>query len=899
MEKQTKRIRKTRRQLYIIGAGMGDPRTLTTEAKEAIAAARLLIGAERILAPYRNGKRCIPAGRTSDIVRILEEECTKEEAAAVAVLMSGDSGFFSGTKQLLTALAVSPGRPYVPCEGITYQVTVLAGISSLSYFCARIGRSWEDVKIVNLHGANENLWQAVLTHEKVFAVTGGDIQGQLKGLAERGMGGVQGFVGEKLSYDEEHIRQGTVEQLAAYSYDNPAVLYLENPRAIGTNLTGLPDDGFVRGRIPMTKAEVRAVVMSRLRIRENEIVYDIGAGTGSVSVEMALAASGGMVFSIEKDAQAVELCKLNKERFSLHNMKIVEGTAPEALHSLPAPSVAFIGGSGGHLEEIVACLKEKNPYVRLVVNAVTVENAERALRLLEGDGFTGAEAVQLQVSRYRKAGENHMAAAQNPVTVISASGCGGGREETVRSAAGNAVLIAGSGSGSGKTTLVCGLLGALRRRGIDPCTFKCGPDYIDPSFHARVTGVPCRNLDPFFTEGDALRRIYERHVLAHDIGVIEGVMGYYDGLGFTGEASTYAVAKELQVPVILVVDCRGAANSVMASVEGFLRHREPSFIKGVIFNRLAPSLYEQAAQAARVLGIEPLGYLPETAALKLESRHLGLVTAQELEDFGELAERLREAVEHTVDVDGILRLAGVCGKMPHRADAGRKNNITSVAEKQEKDRPLCRIAVARDEAFCFLYEDNLHFLEEHGARVVPFSPLHDSALPDCDALYLSGGYPELYAAELAENTSMRQDIKDKITGGMPTIAECGGFLYLHERLEAADGQMRPMAGVIGADAMNGRRKGRFGYIEVTLGQDCLLGTAGDSFRAHEFHYWESAAAGESLFVYRPGNGDTWREGICTASLYAGFPHLYFCGSPKVGEHFIQAAGKYAAGHGQE
>lgn len=904
MGEQVEDRKRAKGQLYIIGIGMGDSRSLTVEAQEAVGASELIVGAERVITPFENSKRCEAASRTDDIVKILEKECTGAAAVrTVAVLMSGDSGFFSGTKQLIAALDVSERKIYCPENGPCYTVSVLAGVSSLSYFCARIGKSWEDVKVVNLHGADENLWQAVLTHEKVFAVTGGDVQSHFKCLVEKGMGDtVSGYVGEKLSYDEERITYGTAAQLAEHTYDRLAVLYLENPYAVGQNLTGLPDDSFVRGKTPMTKAEVRAAVMSRLRIRDKDIVYDIGAGTGSVTVEMALSASKGKVFAIENNAEAIELCKLNVERFGLYNVKIVEGTAPDVLSKLPAPDVVFIGGSKGRLEEIIACLIEKNPALRLVVNTITVENTERALQLLDNDVFLDAEAVQIQVNRIKKAGDGHLVTALNPVTIVSARGRGKDRTGSISQAGTKAVLVAGNGSGSGKTVFVCGLLNILRRRGINPCAFKCGPDYIDPSFHRKASGAACYNIDPFFTAENTLRKIYEKHTQSYDISVIEGVMGYYDGLGFTEEAGTYAVAQALQVPVILLVDCKGMGSSVMATVEGFLRHRQPSYIKGVIFNRLSSTLYEQAAQAARRLGLVPLGYLPEAEELRLDSRHLGLVMAEEIQDFEAAAGRIADVVERTVDVDGILQMA----------DAA-KNKITDVIEedaalttaeqRQITDRQegcvnqlSCRIAVAQDEAFCFMYEDNLNFLEEHGARIIPFSPLHDSALPACDAIYLSGGYPELYAEELSGNHAMRREIKDKITGGMPTIAECGGFLYLHERMEAEDGSFRPMAGVIGADAVNGRRKGRFGYIEVTLKQDCVLGNAGDRFRAHEFHYWESEAQGENLSVFKPGSGASWQEGICTDTMYAGFPHLYFYGSPKVGESFVRAACEYARTH---
>lgn len=417
------------RQLYIVGIGMGNPQNLTAEVQEAIRSSTLLIGARRMLEPYREQKRCMDTHRVEEIIEILERENRQaeesQEISPIAVLVSGDSGFYSITRKLVAVLNAADGAERTQNGTGGYDVTVLPGISSLSYFCARIGRSWETVKIVNLHGEQENLWLAVLTHEKVFAVTGGNVAEYLRELAARGMGNtVYGYVGENLSYEDERIRQGTVEELLAYDYGALNVLFLENPGAVSTNLTGLPDDCFVRGETPMTKSEVRAVVMSRLRVRERESLYDVGAGTGSVSVEMALAAERGKVYAVEKDSTAIELCKLNKERFGLHNIEIVQGEAPDALRELPVPDAAFIGGSNGHLREIIALLVEKNPAIRLVINTVTVENTNLALTLLDTDAFTDLDVMQLQVSRARKVGKSHMMMAQNPITILSARGSG-------------------------------------------------------------------------------------------------------------------------------------------------------------------------------------------------------------------------------------------------------------------------------------------------------------------------------------------------------------------------------------------------------------------------------------------------------------------------------------------
>lgn len=417
-------------EICVIGIGMGAPENMTAEAHHKIEEAVFLIGAERMLAPYQGIKECFVSYKTEEIVACIEEkirESAGQSKAAcagkkpvIAVLMSGDSGFYSGTSRLLTALRIRWGK-----EQVEERVTVLPGISSVSYFSARIGKSWEEAAIVNLHGTRESLWPAVLTHRQVFAVTDGRIQEQLCQLMERGLGDVvYGCVGERLSYAEEKIHCGSVAQLAQGTYDGLAVLYLENPEAVGENLSGLPNESFVRGNVPMTKAEVRAVVMSKLRVRPGDVIYDIGAGTGSVSVEMALAARKGTIYAIDTDEEAIELCKLNAKQFSLHNIEYIKGEAPEALVNLPRPDAAFIGGSKGQLEAIVETLLQKNPGLRLVINTVTVENTNRAFALLDSERFRDMEAVQIQVNRAYKAGRSHMMRAENPVTVFAARGNG-------------------------------------------------------------------------------------------------------------------------------------------------------------------------------------------------------------------------------------------------------------------------------------------------------------------------------------------------------------------------------------------------------------------------------------------------------------------------------------------
>lgn len=437
------------------------------------------------------------------------------------------------------------------------------------------------------------------------------------------------------------------------------------------------------------------------------------------------------------------------------------------------------------------------------------------------------------------------------------------------------ILIAGTHSGCGKTTVTLALLSALKNRGIPLAAFKCGPDYIDPMFHRAVLGLPSHNLDPFFCGADGLCSLLSRHGEA--LSVIEGVMGYYDGVGPTGSYSTYEVAKKAATPVILVVNVAGLYQSAGAVLLGYSSFRSDSGIRGVIFNGASQSTYPAYRWAAEALGLLPLGFLPREAALEIESRHLGLFTANEVEGLSKKLLRLSELAEAHIDLAGVLALSReapplsappVLSAVPNRA---------------------VRIAVARDEAFCFLYEENLELLCALGAELCFFSPIRDARLPlGIQGLYLPGGYPELHLSALTHNTSMREDIKKAVESGLPTIAECGGFLYLHAHLDGL-----PMAGVIRADASRTARLQRFGYVTLTANRDNLLCSAGDSIRAHAFHYYESADCGDGFTADRPSGG-SYPCAHGSASLYAGFPHLYFPSNPEFPKRFLERAFVYAA-----
>ena len=443
------------------------------------------------------------------------------------------------------------------------------------------------------------------------------------------------------------------------------------------------------------------------------------------------------------------------------------------------------------------------------------------------------------------------------------------------------LLFAAPASGSGKTTIVCGLLRALKNRGKKVRAFKCGPDFIDPLFHERVVGVPSGTLDLFFSSEDQLKRLFCRHAVEAEVSLIEGVMGYYDGLGAaTDRASSYDVAKALDAPVVLIVDSRGQSLSALATVEGFLRFRPDSRIGGVLFNRMSEGVYAALKPEVERLGLRPLGFVPRAPEVMIESRHLGLITPGEIRDLEQKLDALAALLEKTVDVDGLLSLAG-------SAPA-----LAAPPTPLLPPLPRTRIAVARDEAFCFLYRDNLDLLQAYGAELVFFSPLHDDALPKgAQGLLLPGGYPELYAKALSDNEPMRRSIAAAIQNGLPCLAECGGFLYLHRELEDMEGRFWPMAGVLDAKAYRTPRLGRFGYITLTAKRDTAFLLAGESVCGHEFHYYESERCGDALHAQKPTGSRGWECSHSRGDLLMGFPHLYYPSHPQMIERFLRACAK--------
>ena len=461
------------------------------------------------------------------------------------------------------------------------------------------------------------------------------------------------------------------------------------------------------------------------------------------------------------------------------------------------------------------------------------------------------------------------------------------------------ILFAAASSGCGKTTITCGALRAWQRKGLKIKAWKCGPDYIDPMFHKQVLGIPGGNLDSFFLSKEALKAQYQQKNVGFDLAVMEGVMGYYDGLGgISTQASTYEVAQAVDVPVILILDGKGASLSLAAMLRGFLQYQKDSHIVGVILNRTSPMIGARLKPVLEAEGVKYLGCVPVSKEIQFDSRHLGLVMPEEVPQIQKQLDEIADLLEESVDLDGILELArSYAEKVENNEDAGLAKCQTSMETPAaglftESRNPL-RIAVARDEAFCFYYQENMEILESLGVELIPFSPIHDQELPaKISGVILGGGYPENYAKALSENTSMLASIRQAWEAKMPFLAECGGFLYLHRELEGSDGIFYPLAGVIPDKAWKTNRLGRFGYITLTPDHPdtCLI----RKIKGHEFHYWESTQDENELKMQaqKPTGKRGWPCVTIKNQVMAGFPHLYYPSMEGFGERFIQACDTY-------
>lgn len=446
------------------------------------------------------------------------------------------------------------------------------------------------------------------------------------------------------------------------------------------------------------------------------------------------------------------------------------------------------------------------------------------------------------------------------------------------------LMFAAPKSGSGKTMITCAFLQILKEMGTDVVSYKCGPDYIDPMFHEKVLGIPSKNLDTFFTGAEETKALFLKGRTSEQMAVLEGVMGLFDGLGgIREEGSSYHLAKVTRTPIILVIDAKGMGYSVLPLISGFLSYDTEHLIKGVILNRMSKSYYgTMKGLIEENLHIPVVGYVPDQKAFTLESRHLGLKLPGEVQDLKEKIKLSADELKKTLEVERLMQIAEGAEEL----EAEQKK----FSHPWQGERPV--IAVAKDEAFCFYYEDNLRLLEECGAKLTYFSPLHDEKIPEgCQGMLLGGGYPELYAEALSANTSMRTSIREAIQNGLPSVAECGGFMYLHRELTDGGGKTYEMAGVIPETCQYMGKLVRFGYIEIEERVPGFLPEQ-EKIKGHEFHYFDSSDNGTSCLATKPVTGKQYGCVMAGENHWWGFPHLYYPSNPAFAMHFVEKARAY-------
>ena len=444
------------------------------------------------------------------------------------------------------------------------------------------------------------------------------------------------------------------------------------------------------------------------------------------------------------------------------------------------------------------------------------------------------------------------------------------------------IMICAPGSGSGKTLITCALLRILDRQGLNPASFKCGPDYIDPMFHRNVLGIPSRNLDLFLMGNMGMKKVLCRGSEGRDFGVMEGVMGFFDGQKADSfDGSSYDICANTGTPAILVVNCKGMSLSVVPLIKGFADYDMDGAIQGVILNNVSPMIAASLqAKIEEETDIPVIGWLPKMPEISLESRHLGLVMPEEIPELCDMIDKVADKLQEHLDLDKLLEIARSAKGIMALKDF-------DIRDEDKKPQGTYRIGIARDEAFCFYYEENLDMLKQMGAELVPFSPIHDKKLPEVTHLIIGGGYPELHAKALSENRSMREDILKAAEAGMPILAECGGFLYLQEKLSDPDGNTYDMVGVLPGQSHMTDRLSHFGYVTMSGSKEGLYLGENEEIKAHEFHYYDTTDNGEECLLTKP-SGKSWRGYMTENKVFAGFAHLYYPSCPDFIKRFLDA-----------
>ncbi len=463
------------------------------------------------------------------------------------------------------------------------------------------------------------------------------------------------------------------------------------------------------------------------------------------------------------------------------------------------------------------------------------------------------------------------------------------------------LMIAAEKSGCGKTTFTCGLLQLLKNRGKNPVAFKCGPDYIDPMFHEKVLDIPGTNLDPYFSDKEELQLLIKENCSGDSVAVIEGVMGIYDGISIESDRySSYEVAENTDTPILLLMDARGVGRTLISKIKGILADDRKKLIRGIILNRISEGYYNKIKRAVEDeirnsgFDVRLAGFLPKLDEIKISSRYLGLNLPSEINEIKEQINLMAEEIEKHCDIPMIMKLmedGRVEGSENHEMLYLTFHN-TRLEDALDSGKTL-KLAVARDEAFCFYYKENLKAFERCGVDVVYFSPINDEKIPEgVSGVLFGGGYPENYAKELSENKSMLASVRNAISSGMPCIAECGGFMYMHKSIRTKDGDVFPMTGVIDGSAEYTGHLVRFGYFEI---KDCkeqvFKNLAG--MKGHEFHYFESTACGEDCQLEKASTKSKYSAMVVDENRVMGFPHLYYNSQPGFIQEFVEVMKKYS------
>lgn len=446
------------------------------------------------------------------------------------------------------------------------------------------------------------------------------------------------------------------------------------------------------------------------------------------------------------------------------------------------------------------------------------------------------------------------------------------------------LVIAGTASGTGKTTIVTGLLAALKEKGNKVQSFKIGPDYIDPGFHKLASGRPSHNLDSWLVPEDKLPNVFKQEAQDADIAVVEGVMGLYDG-GRNGVSSTANIAKRLGCPVVLVLNCKSVGESIAATLLGFLNYDKDVDIKGVILNNLGSKSHgELVEQAIKKLNIPIVGKVLKNEQIALPERHLGLTPVEE-QDLEKILNKIKDTIASSVDLEKIIDIANQAKSLE-----AEENDLLA------KKYPVT-IGVAYDEAFSFYYQTSLSVLEDFGAKIVKFSPLHDDKLPKVDGLLFGGGFPEMFAQQLSANVAIRSAIKEAANNGLPIVAECGGFMYLTEQLQDFTGHKHSMVGLIKGSCNMQNRLQTVGYVKAKALKDNILITKDESLKGHEFHFSTFTPNDETDFPWafdfeKMRTGNKYLGGFAKKNILASYLHMNFLGNISAAERFLMCCYKY-------